>query len=112
MVSCRLIRAVVTYLQEVTTARISLQETIQFAERYRSRIEFNPQRLEELRKRQSELNRIQKKYMKNIGEILAYYKEIKNELSQAENLDAETSHLNKEIENQAERSEERRVGKE
>ena len=92
-----------TYLQEVTTARISLQETIQFAERYRSRIEFNPQRLEELRKRQSELNRIQKKYMKNIGEILAYYKEIKNELSQAENLDAETSHLNKEIENQAEK---------
>src|SRR5690625_6540405 len=41
--------------------------------------------------------------MKNIGEILAYYKEIKNELSQAENLDAETSHLNKEIENQAEK---------
>jgi DNA repair protein RecN (Recombination protein N) len=51
-----------TYLQEVNTARISIQETIQFAERYRERIEFNPQRLETLRQRQAELNRLQKKY--------------------------------------------------
>lgn len=98
-----------TYLQEVTTARISLQETIQFAERYRSSIEFNPQRLEELRKRQSELNRIQKKYMKSIGEILAYYKEIKNELSNAENLDAEKGHLITEIEKQGEKVKQRAV---
>lgn len=89
------------YLQEVTTARISLQETIQFAERYRNSIEFNPQRLEELRKRQSELNRLQKKYQKNIGELISYYKEIKAELNAAENMDLETEQLHKHIEAQA-----------
>lgn len=49
------------YFDEVTTARISIQEAIQFAERYRNGIEFNPQRLEKLRRRQAELNRLQKK---------------------------------------------------
>lgn len=90
-----------TYLKEVTTARISIQETIQFAERYRDRIEFNPQRLEKLRQRQSELNRLQKKYQRSIPDLIAYLNEIKAELNVAENFDLEIERIEKKIRDQA-----------
>lgn len=89
------------YLQEVTAARISIQETIHFAERYRGRIEFNPQRLEELRRRQSELNRLQKKYQRPVTELIRYYNEIKSELNIAENFDLEIERIQTEILEQA-----------
>ena len=91
-----------SYLEEVTTARISIQEAVQFAERYRDRIEFNPKRLETLRQRQSELNRLQKKYQRNIPELISYYNEIKAELSIAENFDLEIERIQKKIDAQAE----------
>ncbi|MDX1641352.1 MAG: DNA repair protein RecN [Balneolaceae bacterium] len=90
-----------TYLEEVTTARISIQETIQFAERYRDRIEFNPQRLEKLRQRQSELNRLQKKYQRSIPDLIAYLNEIKTELNVAENFDYEIEKIEKKISEQS-----------
>ncbi len=77
------------YLEEVNSARISIQEAIQFTERYRNGIEFNPGRLEQLRQRQSELNRIQKKYGKTIPELITYLNEIQKELNLAENFDNE-----------------------
>jgi DNA repair protein RecN (Recombination protein N) len=90
-----------TYLQEVTTARISIQETIQFAERYRDRIEFNPKRLETLRRRQAELNRLQKKYQRPVPDLISYYNEIKTELNVAENFDLEIERIEKKIAGQA-----------
>lgn len=98
-----------TYLEEVTTARISIQEAVQFAERYRDRIEFNPQRLEILRKRQSELNRLQKKYQRSIPDLISYYKEIKSELNVAENFDLEIERISKQIRKQAEKLKEKAV---
>src|SRR6056297_401417 len=89
-----------TYLQEVTTARISIQEAINFAERYRNGIAFNPRRLETLRKRQSELNRLQKKYMRSIPELISNYNEIKQELNVAENFDLEIEKIEKRIREQ------------
>jgi len=90
-----------TYLDEVSTARISIQEAVQFAERYRNGIEFNPERLESLRKRQSELNRLQKKYMRSVPELINYYNEIKSELNVAENFDLEIERIEKKIADQA-----------
>lgn len=86
-----------TYLEEITTARISIQEMVNFTERYRSGIEFNQQRLDELRQRQSELNRLQKKYNRTIPKLIEYLNEIKNELSLAENFDLEIQNLEKEL---------------
>ncbi|WP_069130611.1 DNA repair protein RecN [Rhodohalobacter halophilus] len=91
-----------TYLEEVTTARISIQEAVQFAERYREGIEFNPKRLETLRQRQSELNRLQKKYQRDIPELIKYYNEIKAELNVAENFDLEIERIEKKIADHAE----------
>lgn len=90
-----------SYLHEINTARISVQEAIQFTERYRDQIEFNPQRLESLRRRQSELNRLQKKYMRSIPDLISYYNEIRDELNIAENFDLELEKINSKINNQA-----------
>ena len=85
------------YLEEISSARISIQETVQFAERYRNKIEFNPNRLEKLRKRQNKLNSLQKKYQRSIPELIKYLKEIKKELSLAENFDLEIDKLEQKI---------------
>jgi len=90
------------YLEEVNSARITVRETVQFAERYHSRIEFNPKRLDELRKRQNELDRLRKKYQRNIPELIDYLNDIKQELSLAENFDLEIEEIEAEIEKQAE----------
>lgn len=81
------------YLDEITSARISIQEAVQFAERYRNKIEFNPKRLEKLRQRQNELNSLQKKYQRDIPELIEYLQEIKQELNLAENFDLEIEQL-------------------
>lgn len=98
-----------TYLQEVNTARISIQEAVNFAERYRNRIEFNPQRLESLRQRQAELNRLRKKYLRSVPEMISYYNEIKSELGIAENFDLEIEKIEKRIREQAEDLKEKAV---
>tara|TARA_Y100001935_G_scaffold105768_1_gene87660 strand:- start:8498 stop:10204 length:1707 start_codon:yes stop_codon:yes gene_type:complete len=89
------------YLEEINAARVSINEAIQFAERYRNNIEFNPVRLEELRQRQSELNRLQKKYQRSIPELIQYMNEIKRELSIADNFDLEIEKLETEIRQKA-----------
>ena len=86
-----------TYLEEISTARISIQEMINFTERYRSGIEFNQQRLDELRQRQSELNRLQKKYNRTIPKLIEYLNDIRKELSLAENFDLEIQNLEKKL---------------
>ncbi len=91
-----------TYLEEITTARISIQEMVSFTERYRSGIEFNQQRLEELRQRQSELNRLQKKYNRTIPKLIEYLNDIRKELSLAENFDLEIQKLEKELREKSE----------
>lgn len=90
------------YLEEINAARVSINEAIAFAERYRNSIEFNPQRLEELRQRQSELNRLQKKYQRDLPELIKYLQEIQRELSLADNFDLEIENLEAAISDQAE----------
>lgn len=83
------------YLTEINAARVSMIETISFAEQYRNRIEFNPSRLEELRQRQAELNRIQKKYGRDIPSLIDYERTIAEELSVAENFDLALERINR-----------------
>lgn len=90
-----------SYLEEINAARVSVNEAVQFAERYRNNIEFNPKRLEELRQRQSELNRLQKKYQRDIPALISYLTDIKNELSIADNFDLEIEKLERAITEQS-----------
>jgi len=98
-----------TYLEEISTARISIQEMVSFAERYRSGIEFNQQRLDELRQRQSELNRLQKKYNRTIPQLIEYLDEIRRELNLAENFDLEIQELKQQLQDVAEEVADRAV---
>lgn len=86
-----------SYLQEFNAARISVRETIRYAERYRSGIEFNPQRLEFLRGRQADLRRIEKKYGKTIEELATYMDELRDNLNLADNFDIEIEKLQKKV---------------
>ncbi len=89
-----------TYLAEINTARVSINEAVQFTERYRNNIEFNPQRLEDLRQRQAELNRLQKKYQRDIPSLIDYLTEIRNELSIADNFDLAIEKIEARVANQ------------
>lgn len=86
-----------SYLTEINQARVSIQEAVHFTERYRNNIEFNPVRLEELRQRQAELNRLQKKYQRDIPTLIQYLAEIKKELSIADNFDLEIEKLQQKV---------------
>ena len=97
------------YLEEINAARVSVNEAIAFAERYRNSIEFNPKRLEELRQRQSELNRLQKKYQRDLPELISYLHEIQRELSIADNFDLEIEKLENQIQIQARKLKEKAI---
>ena len=86
-----------TYLQEFTAARITIQETILFAERYRTGIEFNPNRLEFLRSRKSDIRKLEKKYLKSLEELILYKDELEKNLNLAENFDLEINKLEKNL---------------
>ena len=91
------------YLAEINQARVSIQEAVYFAERYRNNIEFNPKRLEIIRHRQAELNRLQKKYQKDTPSLIKYLAEITNELSVADNFDLEIEKLQLQVQLQSEK---------
>lgn len=97
------------YLEEINAARVSVNEAIAFAERYRNSIEFNPKRLEELRQRQAELNRLQKKYQRDLPELISYLHEIQRELSLADNFDLEIEKLENQIQMQAKKLREKAI---
>src|SRR5690606_25441502 len=86
-----------SYLQEFYAARITIQETILFAERYRTGIEFNPNRLEFLRGRQADIRKLEKKYAKSVDELIQYKEELENNLNLADNFDLEINKLDQKL---------------
>jgi len=82
-----------TYVQELQTARISVEELLRFTEQYQNNIEFNPRQLESLRQRQAELRRLEKKYAKTPEELLEYQEELQQTLSLADNFEMELEKL-------------------
>lgn len=71
------------------SAQALVDEINKFVQRYNSRIDFNPERLEELRERLSALNLLRKKYGRSTEELLAYRQRIGEEVQLAENFEEE-----------------------
>ncbi|MDG5767034.1 DNA repair protein RecN [Balneolales bacterium ANBcel1] len=86
-----------SYWQELKTAHISIQELLSFTEQYKSRIEFNPGRLEEIRMRQAEVRRLEKKYGRALPELVSYRDELAESVNLAENFDLELEKKEKEL---------------
>lgn len=76
---------------------ITLQEVARFMEDYKSRLEFDPDRLEMIRERLNLFNTLKRKYDKSIEEILIHKEQIKKGLSRIENKDETINGLKEEI---------------
>ncbi|WP_243665065.1 hypothetical protein [Rhodothermus marinus] len=59
-------------LQEIRSAQISVAEIAKFLQDYNARIEFNPERLEEIRARLVELELLKRKYGGTLEAVLAH----------------------------------------
>ena len=63
-------------LDEVRSAEIGLKEAVQFLQDYNAHIEFNPERLDEIRERLSELSYLERKYGGTLEAVLEHRAEI------------------------------------
>ena len=82
----------------LNSAQLLIEEVGRSAEWLKQKIEFNPDKLEELREREAAIEWLLKKYQKaNISDLIAHHKKIKSELSQIQNYDQEIIKLENEL---------------
>jgi len=87
------------YVKNLESAQITVEEIGKYCEQYNSQIEFNPERLEEIRTRENELDWLLKKYrLATIGELIAHKEELQLQLNQIENSDDEIKQLEDKLE--------------
>jgi len=83
------------------SAQISIEEVGRQCETYAANLEFNPDRLEEIQKREAELLWLIKKYQVNgIDELIKYREDLKQQLSENEQFDENIRQLEKILEEQ------------
>lgn len=82
----------VEFKTEIESAIISLKEIALFSNTYATSVEFNPERIEEIRLRLNQLKGLQKKYG-SLDEIIKLKHEIEAELKLTENFDYELKQL-------------------
>ncbi len=81
------------WVKEAESARIIVEELVNNIQTYVSKVEFNPQRLEEIRERLGLFTRLKKKYGPTIKEVINFWEKAKRELSQIENIEDEITGL-------------------
>ncbi|RXK89106.1 DNA repair protein RecN [Chlorobaculum sp. 24CR] len=86
-----------SWLEELRGATATVEELNRHVGRYTGGIEFNSDRLEELRQRQMLLQRLAKKHGKSIEELIALRDRLAEELSLEENLAGELAAIEAEI---------------
>lgn len=83
---------------ECASAVAIVSELAKFIQQYNSRIEFNPERLEQIRERLGQLTLLKKKYGGSIETILIHRDRIGTEFSLAENFEATITRLQQQLE--------------
>ncbi|MEX1054668.1 MAG: DNA repair protein RecN, partial [Rhodothermales bacterium] len=84
-------------LAEIESARIIASEAAKFLQTYNGRIEFNPDRLEEIRIRLGELDRLERKYGGSLDSVLIHREEIGRTYEIAQDFEGALARLEKEI---------------
>ena len=84
-------------LSDVRTAEIVLKEATQFLQDYNSRIEFNPERLDEIRERLGELDYLSRKYGGTVEAVLAHREEIGATYALAQDVEGALARLDAQI---------------
>lgn len=85
-------------LGEITSAQIMVSEIAKFLQDYNARIEFNPERLEEIRERVGALELLKRKYGGSLDAVLAYRKEIGETYDLAVDFQGAIERMNEQIE--------------
>ncbi|ABL64632.1 DNA repair protein RecN [Chlorobium phaeobacteroides] len=86
-----------SHLEENRTAASIIEELYHFSRRYTTQVEFNQEKLDELRQRQMQLHRAQKKYGKTLDELIVFREELLARLAMEETIDDEISLILEEI---------------
>lgn len=82
---------------EIASAQISVSEAAAFLQDYNSRIEFNPERLEEIRERLIEFDRLKRKYGGTIEAVLSFRSDIQERYELATDFEGALSRISKEF---------------
>jgi len=85
------------WMQECDSARIAVEEISKFINDYASSVEFDPERLEQIRDRLGAFTLLKKKYGHSVNEVLNFYKNAKKELGSIENVETEIAGIKKSI---------------
>jgi DNA repair protein RecN (Recombination protein N) len=85
-------------VEEAKSAEVIVEELSKFVQQYSSKIEFNPERLEEIRNRLGALTMLKKKYGGTLDTLIAYRQKIGDEFKFAQNFEHEIATLEKHIE--------------
>lgn len=83
--------------QEISSAHISVAEAASFLQDYNSRIEFNPGRLEDIRTRLIDFDRLKRKYGGTIEAVIAHREDIGERFDLAADFDGALSRLDTEF---------------
>ncbi|HZY10058.1 MAG TPA: DNA repair protein RecN [Bacteroidota bacterium] len=85
---------------ESASASAIVDELAKFVQRYNSKVEFNPERLEAIRERLGQLSLLRKKYGGSLDTVLAHKEKISREIALAENFESEIAKVEKQLEHQ------------
>lgn len=83
--------------EEISSAHISVSETASFLQDYNSRIEFNPGRLDEIRERLIDFDRLKRKYGGTIESVLAHRVDIGSRFELAADFEGALARLDTEF---------------
>jgi len=93
----RIDRAFESVLDEIKSAQIVVAEVAAFLQDYNARIEFNPERLEAIRVRLGELDRLKRKYGGTLEAVLEHRREIGEQYDLAADFEGAIARLDGEI---------------
>ncbi len=87
-----------SWIKECESARIMVEEIVNNFKNYVSKVEFNPQRLEEVRERLGLLSVLKKKYGGTIEQVIRFWEKSRKELEQIETVGDQIGRLKPELE--------------
>jgi DNA repair protein RecN (Recombination protein N) len=85
---------------ECASATVMIGELTKFIQRYNSKIEFNPERLEQIRERLGQITILKKKHGGSLDAVIEHREKIGKEFAMAENFESEIQKLKEEIESE------------
>jgi DNA repair protein RecN (Recombination protein N) len=86
------------HVDEIESAQIIVSELANFLQDYNAHIEFDPQRLEDIRERITEIEKLKRKYGGTLEAVLEHRKEIGEQYELAQDFEGNLERLDAEIE--------------